>query len=358
MGASTRRRRYARLAAILLSLLWGPPPAGVQAQVGPPVGLQHGVEFDRYSPLSTNDELLRRLLTPLQAEFTRRKLAATGKSLATEAIDLRGERFSLYVPPKAPPGGYGLLVFVPPWPEARVPPEWIPVMDIHGMIFVTAAHTGNDSSVLGRRIPLAVIEAENVIDRYPVNSQHVYVGGLSGGARIALRVAIAFPEQFRGAVLNAGSDPLGGDGTAVPPRPLLYRLQQDSRIATVTGSDDAINVSKDAESAQAMTRWYAYNFTPRTIAFMGHDLARPDALSDALDLLQSPLTADPARLERCRSALERELAKGVQGVRGALDAGRQGDARATILALDARFGGFAEDRILGLAKTCGCGVIP
>ena len=353
-----RRRRPALVIGGLIAALSLPGLVGAQTQAGPPVGLQQDVRFGRYSPLATNDELLRRLLTPLQVELTRRKLAAAGKALAAQSVDLGAERFALYVPPKAPPGGYGLLVFVPPWPEARIPPEWLPVLDRYGVIFVTAARTGNDASVLGRRIPLAVIEAENVMGRYPVNPQHVYVGGLSGGARMALRVAIAFPELFHGAFLNAGSDPLGGDGVAVPPRPLLYRFQENTRIATVTGSDDTINVAKDAESAHALTRWCAYNVVPRTIAFMGHDLAKPDALSDALGPLQTPPPANPARLEACRSALDSDLAKGVRGVQAAVDAGRAGEARTMIQALDARFGGFAEDRVVRLAQDCGCGALP
>jgi pimeloyl-ACP methyl ester carboxylesterase len=340
----------------MLSLFWGPPTAG--AQPGPPVGLQRDIGFDRYSPLSTNDQLMRRLLTPLQAELTRRNLSETGKALATEPVDLGRERFTLYVPPKTPPGGYGLLVFVPPWPEASIPPDWIPVLDRYGVIFVTAAHSGNDASVLGRRIPLAVIEAENVIDRYPVNPQHVYVGGLSGGARVALRVAIAFPDLFRGAFLNAGSDPLGGDGAAVPARPLLYAFQQSSRVVAVTGSDDTINVAKDAETAYAMKRWCAYNFSPRTIAFMGHDLARPDALADALDSLASPPRGNPSRLEACRSALDSTLSKGLQEVQAAIDAARPGEARARITGLDAQFGGFAGDQLVKLAQACRCGVLP
>jgi len=358
MGSKRYRRSSAIAVGTLLGLLAAAPLAGAQAPAGAPMGLQQDVQFDRYSPLATNDELLRRLLTPLQVELTRRKLAASGKALATQPVDVSVERFALYVPPRPPPGGYGLLVFVPPWPEARIPSEWIPVLDRYGMIFVTAAHAGNDASVLGRRIPLAVIEAQNVMDRYPVDLDRVYVGGLSGGSRIALRTAIAFPELFHGAFLNAGSDPLGGDGTAVPPRPLLYRFQERTRIATVTGSDDSINVAKDAESAHAMTRWCAYNLATRTIPFMGHDLARPDALADALGLLQTPLPANPARLDGCRSALDSDLAKGVQAVRAAIDAGRPGEARTMIQALDARFGGFAEDRLVRLAQDCGCGVLP
>ncbi len=356
MDRTYRRRRSTIAAAALASLLSIPLHAGAQDHA--PTGLQPEVRFDRSSPLSTNDELLRRLLTPLQAEITRRKLAAANKTLSVQPVDVSAERFTLYAPAKAPPGGYGLLVFVPPWPEAKIPPEWMPVLDRYGVIFVTAARSGNDASVLGRRIPLAVIAAQNVIGRYPVDPQRVYVGGLSGGSRVALRTAIAFPDLFHGAFLNAGSDPLGGEDTAVPPRALLYAFQAQSRLVAATGSDDAINIAKDAETAQSMARWCQFNFTPRSIPFAGHQLADAQALSEALDLFRSPAPANPARLTACRSALDGALARAVQGVQANIAAGRTGDARKAILALDQRFGGLADDRLVKLAMDCGCGVLP
>ncbi len=91
---------------------------------------------------------------------------------------------------------------------------------------------------------------------------------------------------------------------------------------------------------------------------MSHDLAKPAVLAEALRWLQSPITPNPARLLACRSGLEGELSKGLERAQAAIDAGRPAEARKMILALDARFGGFAEDRIVTLAKDCGCGVLP
>lgn len=58
-----------------------------------------------------------------------------------------------------PPHGFALLVFVPPWQDARLPPEWAKVLDRYGAIFVSAARSGNDENVLGRREPLALLAA-------------------------------------------------------------------------------------------------------------------------------------------------------------------------------------------------------
>jgi len=71
---------------------------------------------------------------------------------------------------------------------------------------VTAANSGNDAPTIDRREPLALLAAHNTMKQYPVDPQQVYIGGFSGGARVALRLALAYPDVFHGALLNAGSD--------------------------------------------------------------------------------------------------------------------------------------------------------
>src|SRR5580700_6469045 len=84
--------------------------------------------FSLYSPLATNAVLVDRLLSPLAAEAGRRGLAANGRTLAEQPLDLAQERFTLYVPAKAPPQGYGLLVFISPSDEAKLPPGWASIL--------------------------------------------------------------------------------------------------------------------------------------------------------------------------------------------------------------------------------------
>ena len=54
-----------------------------------------------------------------------------------------------------------------------------------------------------------VLAAYNVMKRYAVDPQRVFVSGFSGGARVAMRLALAYPDLFRGALMDAGSDPIG-----------------------------------------------------------------------------------------------------------------------------------------------------
>src|SRR5438270_6299679 len=125
------------------------------------------VIFSQYSPLSRTEEIVRRTLTPLTARRGRQALSAKGQALAEQPIDLTQERFAVYVPQGAPPAnGYGLFVFVAPWTQATQPRRWRPPLDKHGLILVSAAHSGNEANILERRLPLALLAYENVRARY------------------------------------------------------------------------------------------------------------------------------------------------------------------------------------------------
>lgn len=317
-----------------------PPPA---------VGLRTQVVFSDYSPLSASAELMRRLLSPLAAREVQRSLERSAELLRDQSLDLTAERFVLYVPAHAPAGGYGLLVFVPPWDEAQLPHGWAPVLDRYGVIFVSAARSGNSADVVGRREPLALLAADNVMKRYRVDPQRVYIGGFSGGSRIALRLALAYPDLFRGALLNAGSDPLDAGPPSPPARALLERFQESTRIVLVTGEHDALHLSMDRASLESMSEWCVFDTAAEITPGAGHELAGPAALARALDALASHLPPDAARLAGCRDALDARLTARLAQIRALIDGGRSGEASKLLEETDRQFGGLAAPQSVALA---------
>ena len=333
----------ARLVPLALLLLAAHPARGE-------TGLLRDVVFADYTPLSSNLELARRLLTPLAAATLPERVAGSGKRLAEQPIELSEERFIVYVPAAPPRQGYGLLAFVPPWPEASLPPRWAATLDRQGVIFVSAARSGNDASVLARREPLALLAAHNLMRRYPVDPERVYVGGFSGGARVAMRLALGYPDLFRGAILNAGSDPIGGAEIPLPPRDLFMRFQSSTRIVYVTGERDDPHVSDDSVSMQSMRHWCVFGLESFTTPFVGHAVADAAALSRALEALRARTPTDPDKLARCRSTIESELARSFQRVEALIAGGRGTEAEKLLHQLDERFGGLAAPRSLELAR--------
>jgi dienelactone hydrolase len=314
------------------------------------VGVKTQVAFSEYSPFSTSSEIMRRLLSPLTAAQVQRSLEHSGKRLRGQSVDLAAERFALYVPPLAPAEGYALLSFVPPWDEAQLPPGWASVLDRYGVIFVSAARSGNDTDPIGRREPLALLAAWNVMQRYRVDARRVYVGGFSNGSRIALRLAIAYPDLFRGALLNAGSDPIDAGHANPPPRELLERFQESTRVVYVTGENDTVRpMNLDTASLESMRDWCVFDTASRITHGAAHELLSPAELSWALTALAEHVRTDAAKLAACRATLEQRLSARLAHVHELIDAGKRDEARKALLEVDHRFGGLAAPQSLVLA---------
>lgn len=344
------------LAAATLLLHPTAPPDGAAGWY--PRGAPYQVELTQYDPLFSNAEIVRRLLSPLAREAVRDLLARSPESLPVYPLNLAKERFLVYVPPGAPPSprGFALLVFVPPWSQARLPFGWASQLNHYGFIFITPAAAGNTAVVLSRRVPLALAAERNIARGYPVDPSRIYIGGFSGGSRVALRIALGYPDVFRGALLHAGADPLG-TRAPVPPRDLFMRFQSGSRLVYVTGERDDFHLADDTGSLQSMRRLCVFDVATTEIAYASHEVMSSQAFGSALDLLLHPVSRDPARLDACRVHLQSEMERELTRAADLISKGRHAAARRLLLEIDARYAGLAAPRILELARSCGCGLV-
>jgi pimeloyl-ACP methyl ester carboxylesterase len=285
----------------------------------------------------------------LNAVQARKTLAHSAVALRDQPIDLARERFTVYVPSHPPTGGYGLLVFMPAWENAMLPRGWAAILDRHGVIFVSAANSGNAANILDRRYPLALLAAHNIMQRFRVDPERIYIGGFSGGSRVALRLALGFPDLFRGAFLNAGSDPIGDAQLPLPPPDLFSRFQEMTRIVYISGKDDAVNVDKDAASTASMLEWCVFDWYAERSPWTGHEVAGPMVLGRALDMLDKHAQPNLARLAKCRLHIDQELGKEIDRANAVLADGNVEGARKLLNKIDTRYGGLAAPRSVDLA---------
>ena len=303
-----------------------------------------------YPPHAESAELLRRMASPLTRLAEERTLADSGAALARRPLEVTSERFLIYQPAgEPPPHGFALLVFVPPWQDARLPPGWAMVLERFGVVFITAARSGNDENPIGRRVPLALLAAAEARRRFAVDPEHVYVAGFSGGSRIALRIALAYPDVFRGAILDAGSDPIGTSQLPLPPRELLALFQSQTRLVYITGERDAEHLADDAQSIRSLHQWCVANAEEAVQPRVQHEIALPGALSQALERLLAPRSAEPGRLAACRAALDADLSARLREVEQLLGKDASPEAARRLRQIDERFGGLAAPRSVELA---------
>ena len=316
-----------------------------------PVGPQNNVVFTNYSSLSSAAEIVRRMISPLEARRVFQAAGRSGKNLEGQPLDLAKERFSLYVPRQAPPQGYALLVYVSPYDDAKIPIDWISVLDRHGMIFVTAARSGNAANVFDRREPLALLGAVNVLSRYAIDAQRIYVAGFSGGSRVAEHLAIGYPELFRGGLLLAGSDPAGDAHLPLPSPDIFARFQEAGRLIYASGSRDAYHLAEDGVSRKSMQAWCMFDVAGNTVPALGHELPGGATFDRLLGQLDAPKAPDPARLGECRAQVQASLDAALRAVQDLARAGRLDKARDALGKLDAHFGGLAAPRSVELAES-------
>lgn len=322
----------------------------VVALAGPSTGRLDGQVFDRLSPLASSIEIARRGLSPAMFDRFERYLQTGQRSVAVQAIDLADEAFDMYVPANASDtGAYGLLVWVPSQEDYPAPAAWIKELDRRGIIYVAARRSGNAHRVLDRRIPLALHAAENVMQRYPVDPERVYVGGFSGGSRTALKLAVGYPELFRGALLNAGSDVFGGKELVLPSAGLTELLQARSRFVYVTGVRDMPNKRMDeASRASADARCIG---NVHTLWMPGVEHAPPDSrnFSRAMALLDAGSSPDKG-LGECRERIMHGIEKELDLVEQSLSEGKTSEAGERLAEVDAQWGGLAAPGSVSLAR--------
>ena len=300
-------------------------------------------------------DLFPRVLSPLGLEALRRKTTdRPGGTTAT--FPLTGEKFTLYVPAREPSGGYGLLVFIRPWEDAALPSGWASVLERRGIVFITAARSGNNADVLSRRMPLALAAFEYATSHYRIDRTRTYIGGFSGGSRVAFRLALDYPDVFRGAVLNAGSDPVGVAPLALPDAQRMDAFRS-SRLVFVTGTSDETPWTMDGTTTNSLRRWCAFNFVSAPMDFAGHEIAGAANLDRALgELAKNGSRSAPART--CQTARQTEIDAGIARAGAALANGDRIAARRLILQLDGTYGGLAGTSLITLADRCGCNILP
>jgi hypothetical protein len=282
-------------------------------------------KLDALSPLAAQEEIARRLLSPVQREQFERAVVRTHARIQAHTVTAGQETFDLFVP-EAPAGTrYGLLVFVSPTSAFTAPREWRRELAQQRLILIAARRSGNAENMLERRIPLALHAYGHAIGRYPIDPERVYVAGFSGGA------------------LQSGE-------TAVPPppEPLMELARERLRIVHATGGADAANVAIDARTRRSLAALCVANVSQVDQPRLAHALPAARGFAKALEALSTPGAAP--RDEACRARLQTRIDTELRAVEDLLAVNDLARARKRLGALDLAYGWLAAPRSVALAQ--------
>lgn len=181
--------------------------------------------------------------------------------------------------PAAPPRA--VVLFVSAIDEPVAVAQWEPLCRKRGIIFATPYGAGNEHPPHERaRVVLDVLA--DLRRNHRIEADRTYIGGTSGGARLAALVAFALPEYFGGVIASCAG---------VQPReePWLRRRMTDLlSVAFITGEHD-FNRTEVERYRAAMLADFGVRTRVWTVAGMGHDLPPSDTFDEAFSWLEADI---------------------------------------------------------------------
>ena len=251
--------------------------AGI-AGAGEPRSGYFETAFDVIPPYARADVIAQRALPPEELQ------QLTREDIAGYTIDPREEKWQVYVPEGCVRGRCGLLVWIHAEDAPSMDNGWRKVLDDEQLVYVAALRSGNDHDALERRLPLALTGLGAMASEYSVDASRVYLGGHSGGAKVAEILAFAYPDVFHGVILNAGFLDPASESVYPPPAPLDQHLRKLPFVLAVGRRDDAawkdFLAARDGFAERGMT---AHEITdPR----QGHVPLTAARLREALELIE------------------------------------------------------------------------
>lgn len=161
--------------------------------------------------------------------------AHVARTLAADAVI----DWAIYVPDNYnPQRPAGLMVYISPSNSGEIPQGWKSVMNEHNLIWIAANDSGNNKMVALRNL-LAILAPTAARRDYRIDSDRIYISGLSGGGKMASRVATDYAHLFKGAIYNCGVD------FWEVKRPARFDQIKENHYVFVTGTlDQALKPTK------------------------------------------------------------------------------------------------------------------
>jgi predicted esterase len=216
--------------------------------------------------------------------------------------DIEHESFEMYVPDcydsNTP---FGLIVWISAGPSGTIETYKgsKELMDKHKLVWVKANNSGNDADTYNRRIPLALDAAYNVQKLYNIDPNRVYVGGLSGGGRVASITAFHHSDVYDGGIFIIGANywvtmSVPGQQNSIwranctrPQQGYLMRAKKFGRYVLLTGDNDINRLQMHTYYEKGYSK-FLKNVLYIQVPGMGHQMPPPDELDKALDFVDNP----------------------------------------------------------------------
>lgn len=226
-----------------------------------------------------------------------------------QPFNLPDEVFQVVVPEGYQPDGtWGLFVWVSPTPSGRLPKRWVDSMQKCKLIWIGADNSQNERHI-DHRCRLAVEAALQMIDRYEIDRKRVYIGGFSGGGKIAAMTAANYTEIFTGAYSICGplfyrniptgvkKDTFYPQGYYPAPPKMMKVFREQTRHVLLTGDDDFNLLPTKQIHELGYVKDKFKHIELFVVPGLAHDIPLADWFERGIESLDRPLppSTQPAR---------------------------------------------------------------
>lgn len=146
--------------------------------------------------------------------------------------DSTQQSYELFVPEQySAKRSWPVILFVSPGNRATGFRQWQQVFQREGIIFASPHSAGNNTP-MQRRVRVVMDVLDDLRRNYNVDPDRTYIGGFSGGGRVACSIAFALPEYFGGVI------PVCAGGELRQESSLRQRVIDRLSVAQLTGESD------------------------------------------------------------------------------------------------------------------------
>ena len=182
----------------------------------------------------------------------------------------------------------GVVIFVSPTDSGEPPEGWLALLQQKRLSWIAADGFGNEKPS-AQRVLVAVMGLSLAQKHGPLHRKRIYIGGMSGGGRIASMTAPRFPQMFSGGLYIVGANFWMPDDAQLKP------LAAANRYVFITGDKDFNH--RDMKSVYSRYRKKGLDASLlMDIPGYGHEYPDVEQLAQAIAFLdEGRLDVQPAR---------------------------------------------------------------
>ena len=192
--------------------------------------------------------------------------------------------------------GAGVFVWISASDHSGQAALWDDLLSEMQIISISPANAGNHRKTTWR-VAAAVGAVEALSDRMNIDRDRVYIGGFSGGARVATVTAMLYPEIFAGAFPTGGANHYQnipnekGDGRIAigvdVPRDSLRLMRDRGRYVYFVGSEDFNRYQVKYVFQEQQREGFRVHYIEEP--GLGHKTPGDEAFTEGIRFLDAPL---------------------------------------------------------------------